>query len=56
MELCLALPERAGVVAVPAQPFYDSADGDQLVRWAFCKDRATIESAVERLTRADLTR
>ncbi len=56
MEFCLALPERAGVVAVPAQPFYDSADGDQLVRWAFCKDRATIEEAVERLTRADLTR
>ena len=41
---------------MPAQPFYDSADGDQLVRWAFCKDRGTIESAVERLTRADLTR
>ena len=56
MEFCLALPERAGVVAVPAQPFYDSTDGDQLVRWAFCKDRATIDAAVERLTRADLTR
>ncbi len=56
MEFCLALPERAGVVAVPTQPFYDSSDGDQLVRWAFCKDRATIEAAVERLTRADLTR
>ncbi len=56
MEFCHALPERAGVVAVPAQPFYDSAAGDRLVRWAFCKDRATLESAVDRLTRADLTR
>ena len=56
MEFCLALPERAGVVAVPTQPFFDSGDGDQLVRWAFCKDRGTIEAAVERLTRADLTR
>ncbi|GAA1935345.1 pyridoxal phosphate-dependent aminotransferase [Nocardioides marmoribigeumensis] len=55
-EFCLALPERAGVVAVPAQPFYDSAAGDQLVRWAFCKDRSTLEAALERLTRADLTR
>jgi N-succinyldiaminopimelate aminotransferase len=55
-EFCLALPERAGVVAVPAQPFYDSAAGDQLVRWAFCKDRSTREAALERLTRADLTR
>jgi N-succinyldiaminopimelate aminotransferase len=56
LEFCHALPERAGVVAVPAQPFYDSADGDQLVRWAFCKDRSTLEAAVEQLTRADLTR
>jgi N-succinyldiaminopimelate aminotransferase len=56
MEFCLALPQRAGVVAVPAQPFYDSADGDQLVRWAFCKDRSTLEAAVDRLTRADLAR
>ena len=23
MAFCLALPERAGVVAIPAQPFYD---------------------------------
>lgn len=55
-EFCLALPERAGVVAVPVQPFCDSAAGDQLVRWAFCKDRSTLEDALERLTRADLSR
>ena len=38
-----ALPERAGVVAIPAQPFYDSDAGRHLVRWAFCKDPDVIE-------------
>src|SRR4029079_16774443 len=28
MEFCLALPDRAGVVAIPAQPFHDSHAGD----------------------------
>ena len=38
MTFCLALPERAGVVAIPTQPFYDDPDaGRQLIRWAFCK-------------------
>jgi N-succinyldiaminopimelate aminotransferase len=55
MEFCLALPERAGVVAIPAQAFYDSDAGDHLVRWAFCKDRSTLEQALERLGQADLT-
>ena len=27
MEFCLALPERAGVVAIPTQPFHDSGGG-----------------------------
>ncbi len=55
MAFCLALPERAGVVAVPPQSFYDTADGGrQLVRWAFCKDTAVLE-ALERLSTADLT-
>ncbi len=55
MQFCLALPERAGVVAIPAQAFYDSSGGDQLVRWAFCKNVATLEGALERLAAADLT-
>ena len=42
-EFCLALPERAGVVAIPTQGFYDDAEaGRQLVRWAFCKERDVI--------------
>ena len=56
MEFCLALPERAGVVAIPAQPFHDSDAGDQLVRWAFCKEAPVIEEALSRLAAADLAR
>jgi N-succinyldiaminopimelate aminotransferase len=55
MEFCLALPERAGVVAIPTQPFHDTHAGDQLVRWAFCKESGVIEEALTRLGRADLS-
>ena len=55
MEFCLALPERAGVVAIPTQPFHDTRAGDQLVRWAFCKEAAVIEEALTRLSGADLS-
>ncbi|MEJ7834156.1 MAG: pyridoxal phosphate-dependent aminotransferase [Nocardioides sp.] len=60
LEFCLALPERAGVVAIPAQGFYDDPDapgaGRHLVRWAFCKERLLIADGVRRLAEADLTR
>jgi len=52
---CLTLPERAGVVAIPAQGFYDDhEEGRHKVRWAFCKDTAVLEDAVRRLQAADL--
>jgi N-succinyldiaminopimelate aminotransferase len=52
---CLALPERAGVVAIPAQVFYDDhGEGRHLVRWAFCKERAVLDDAMARLGKADL--
>ncbi|WP_139982441.1 pyridoxal phosphate-dependent aminotransferase [Nocardioides litoris] len=56
MAFCLALPERAGVVAVPAQAFYDDPHGAgrHLVRWAFCKQREVIAEAGDRLAAADL--
>jgi N-succinyldiaminopimelate aminotransferase len=60
MEFCLALPERAGVVAIPAQVFYDADNpnskdaGRHLVRWAFCKERSVIEESTRRLAEADL--
>jgi N-succinyldiaminopimelate aminotransferase len=55
-EFCLALPERAGVVAIPTQGFHDSDVGRHLVRWAFCKRPMVLEEAVARLTRANLER
>ena len=59
LSFCLALPERAGVVAIPTQGFYDRPDepgaGRQLVRWAFCKRPELIGEAVERLGKADLS-
>jgi N-succinyldiaminopimelate aminotransferase len=55
MAFCLALPDRAGVVAIPAQPFHDTDAGDQLVRWAFCKEAGVIEEALKRLAGADLS-
>ncbi len=50
VEFCLALPERAGVVAVPAQVFYDNThEGQHLVRFTFCKRLDVIDAACERL-------
>ncbi|MCW2887543.1 MAG: N-succinyldiaminopimelate aminotransferase [Streptosporangiaceae bacterium] len=49
-ELARALPERAGVVAVPSQVFYDHTEaGRPFVRFAFCKRDPVIDEAVERL-------
>jgi N-succinyldiaminopimelate aminotransferase len=52
MAFCRALPERAGVVAIPTVVFYDPAHaslGRHLVRFAFCKDDAVLGEAVTRL-------
>ncbi len=55
MTFCLALPERAGVVAIPSQVFYDDQDeGRHKVRWAFCKEAEVIEEGLRRLLSADL--
>jgi len=55
LSFCLALPERAGVVAIPSQVFYDNFDeGRHLVRWAFCKEPGVIDEGLRRLTSADL--
>ncbi len=53
---CRALPDRAGVVAIPAQVFYDTVEaGRALVRFAFCKRPEVLTEAVRRL-RAGLGR
>jgi N-succinyldiaminopimelate aminotransferase len=49
---CLALPERAGVVAVPSVVFYDDKEvGRPLVRFAFCKREEVIDEGAARLAR-----
>jgi N-succinyldiaminopimelate aminotransferase len=49
--LCRTLVERVGVAAIPVSAF--AADGRlrHLVRFAFCKDDATLEEALRRLRR-----
>jgi N-succinyldiaminopimelate aminotransferase len=50
LALCRDLPARIGVAAVPVQVFTDRpADWQHLIRFAFCKQDAVIDEAVERL-------
>lgn len=52
LDFCRRLPERAGVVAIPHEVFYDDREaGRPLVRWAFCKRPEVIAEAVRRLHR-----
>ena len=50
VEFCRSLPERCGVVAVPTQVFYDHvAQGQRLIRFAFCKRDEVLDEAIGRL-------
>jgi N-succinyldiaminopimelate aminotransferase len=50
---CRALPERAGVVAIPNAVFYDHKEtGAPYVRFAFCKRTEVLADAAERLRTA----
>ncbi|RMB83562.1 pyridoxal phosphate-dependent aminotransferase [Streptomyces shenzhenensis] len=50
---CRALPERAGVVAIPNAVFYDDREtGAPFVRFAFCKRTEVLTDAAERLRAA----
>jgi N-succinyldiaminopimelate aminotransferase len=53
---CRDLPHTAGVVAIPSSVFYDSAAGDSLVRFAFCKRPDVLREALARLEKAGLPR
>jgi len=44
------LIETAGVAAIPPSAFHSGSDGDHLVRFAFCKDEATLSAAVDRMS------
>ena len=48
---CRHLIEQAGVAAIPPSAFYHRPDeGAALVRFAFCKDDATITAAIDRMS------
>ncbi|SDF61593.1 N-succinyldiaminopimelate aminotransferase [Lentzea fradiae] len=50
LALCRDLPAKIGVAAVPVQVFTDHPDDwKHLIRFAFCKQDAVIDEAVERL-------
>jgi aspartate/methionine/tyrosine aminotransferase len=47
---CRRLVTEAGVAAIPPSVFYsDATEGSGLIRFAFCKDEATLEEAVRRI-------
>jgi N-succinyldiaminopimelate aminotransferase len=52
MDFCLALPDRAGVVAIPSAVFYDDHPeaGRTMVRFAFCKRPELLTEAITRLS------
>jgi len=53
IDFCLALPELAGVVAVPSAVFYqDRRDGAHLIRFCFAKNDNLLEEAGNRLISA----
>ncbi len=53
IDFCLALPEKAGVVAVPSAVFYqDHRDGLPLVRFCFAKNDQMLNDSIDRLRAA----
>jgi N-succinyldiaminopimelate aminotransferase len=52
LDFCRMLPEQAGVAAIPCSCFWkDRRQGRRLVRFCFCKQDATLEAAVQRLSK-----
>ncbi|HEV3171475.1 MAG TPA: pyridoxal phosphate-dependent aminotransferase [Actinocrinis sp.] len=50
LAFCRALPERAGVVAIPSVVFYDDKKaGSPFVRFTFCKKTEVLRQALDRL-------
>ena len=51
LAFCRMLPERAGVAAIPVSAFVENGHLRNLVRFAFCKDDATLDEGLLRLRR-----
>ena len=49
VEFCKHITERAGVAAIPLSVFFTGEAPQNLVRFAFCKQRPVLEDAVKRL-------
>jgi len=50
LEFCRALPEKAGVAAIPCSCFWkDRHQGRELVRFTYCKKDETLEEGIRRL-------
>lgn len=52
-EFCMELPRTAGVAAIPMTAFVGDPEDPAmatLVRWTFCKNDATLQQAIDRLT------
>ena len=56
LAFCAAMADRAKVVAIPNQVFYEdgSTEGRHLIRWAFCKEQDVLDEGIRRLQQADL--
>ncbi len=53
VEFCRHLVSHAGVVAIPAQVFFDDVEaGKRYVRFAFCKSDVVLDEAIARLERS----
>ncbi|WP_405135140.1 pyridoxal phosphate-dependent aminotransferase [Nocardia sp. NBC_01388] len=48
---CRELPARVGVAAIPVSALADRSDWNTLVRFAYCKQDATLHEAISRLKR-----
>lgn len=50
---CRDLPHHVQVIAIPHEPFHSNKEaGKPYVRWAFCKQPAILNEALERLSKA----
>ncbi len=56
LAFCTAMADRAQVVAIPTQVFYEDGSpwGRHLIRWAFCKDQDVLAEGIRRLRASDL--
>jgi N-succinyldiaminopimelate aminotransferase len=48
---CRHITTQAGVTAIPVSAFYEGTGPDTFIRFAFCKDDATLREALARLAR-----